>query len=271
MDKALNKSLKLKSGYEMPVLGLGTWKLTGSECETIVRKALEFGYRHIDTAELYENEQYIGNALQNIDRKSLFITSKVANTHLAKNKVLQACQRSLDKLKTDYLDLYLIHWPNDDAALGQTLEAMQQLIEQGKIRSFGLSNFDVERIKKVQNTGDIPISNLQIEYHPLTSRKELPRFCDQQGILITAYSPLAQGKVFENATLTEIAEKYNKSAAQVSLKWLIQKGNIVIPKASSEDHLKANTEIFDWQFEQEDLNRIDNIEMQERLVDTTYT
>ncbi len=265
------KSYTLKSGYDMPALGLGTWELTGRTCEEIIPVAIEMGYRHIDTAELYENEGEIGNAIKGFNRESLFITSKVASTNLNGNDLRQACQRSIKKLGTDYLDLYLVHWPNESIDLAETLEAMQELVEQGMIRSVGLSNFEKQRTEKALSISSVPICNLQIEYHPFTKRKELPEFCKANEITITAYSPLARGKVFKNQTLKKIAEKYQKSAAQVSLKWLLQKGNIVIPKASSQDHLEQNMELFDWQLDLEDIERIDNIQNQRRLVDTQYT
>jgi len=271
MDAQIPKRLKLKSGYEMPVLGLGTWELTGEECVEIVRRAVDAGYEHIDTAEAYGNESEIGGALEGADREKLFITSKVASENLDKAGVLEACKGSLGRLRTDYLDLYLAHWPNDEISLAETVEGMRQLVEEGMVRSVGLSNFDVERIKKVLSIGGVQISNLQIEYHPFTRRTVLPEFCAREGITVTAYSPLARGRVFENATLMGIAEKHDKSAAQVSLRWLVQKGNIVIPKASSEEHLLGNMDIFDWELDEEDMESIDKIESQQRLVDTRYT
>jgi diketogulonate reductase-like aldo/keto reductase len=266
-----NKSYRLKSGYEMPVLGLGTWELKGKVCTDTVRKAIESGYRHIDTAELYENEPEIGEALKSFDREKLFITSKAASKNLGRDDLFKACQRSLSKLGTDYLDLYLMHWPNDKVPLSETLEAMQQLVDKRMIGSVGLSNFDMGRIKEALSVSSVPICNLQIEYHPFTHREKLPEFCLEEGITITAYCPLARGKVLNDPTLKKIAEKYDRTAAQVSLKWLVQKGNIVIPKASSEAHLRENMEIFDWELSEDDINSIDNIRNSQRLVDTRYT
>lgn len=271
MTEAIKQSLTLKSGYEMPVLGLGTWQLTGKACEETVRRAVDLGYRHIDTAELYENEAEIGRALLGLERDKLFITSKVATSHLKGDEVHKACDRSLAKLGTEYLDLYLIHWPNDNIPIAETLEAMQQLVEKGKVRAVGLSNFDKGRIQKVLSESQVPISNLQIEYHPFTPREELPEYCREEGITITAYSPLARGIVFEEPAIKQIAEKHNKTAAQVSLRWLVQKGHIVIPKASSEEHLQANKDIFDWELAPEEMDDMDNIQNEQRLIDTTYT
>lgn len=268
---ATSPTYRLKSGYDMPVLGLGTWELTGSKCEETVRKALDLGYTHIDTAELYENEAEIGQALKGTNREKLFIVSKAAGKHLAHDDVLKACERSLDKLGTDYLDLYLLHWPNDSVPLEETLDAMQQLADKGRIRSAGLSNFNVERMKQALSVSPVPICNLQIEYHPFTPREELPEFCRREGITMTAYSPLARGKVFKDDTIRQIAQHVQHSPAQVSLRWLVQKGNIVIPKSSSEQHLRDNMQIFDWELSPEDMERMDHIQHPQRLVDKRYT
>ncbi len=272
MTKSIaTEMLRLQSGYDMPVLGLGTWELTGDACVETVRKAVELGYRHIDTAELYENEAQIGKALKGADREKLFITSKAASKHLAPKAIFEACEGSLQKLGTDYLDLYLAHWPNDEMPIEQTMEAMQQLVDRGRVRSVGLSNFDVSRVDAALSVSPVPICNLQIEYHPFTPREELPEFCRKHDIVITAYSPLARGRVFKDEILNEVAEKYGKSVAQTSLRWLVQKGHIVIPKSSSEVHLRDNMDIFDWSLAQEDMERIDRIHHEQRLVDTRYT
>lgn len=266
-----NWTVRLKSGYDMPMLGLGTWELTGSQCERTVRKAIDLGYAHIDTAELYENETEIGKALKGIDRDRLFITSKAASRHLAGSAVVKACEGSLRRLGTDYLDLYLLHWPNEAIPVAETLEAMQQLVDKGLIRSAGLSNFNVPRIEEALSVSRVPISNLQIEYHPFTPRQKLPAFCRREGITITAYSPLARGKVFSDETIQSIAQKVHRSPAQVSLRWLVQKGNIVIPKSSSDEHLRDNMQIFDWALAEEDMERIEHIQNPQRLVDTRFT
>ena len=143
MENILNQSSKLPSGYAMPVLGLGTWRLVGAACERIVSQAIELGYRHIDTAELYGNEAEIGRAIRGVERDSLFLTSKVSSENLRTNDVIRACTKSLERLGTDYLDLYLVHWPNDEVPIAETMEGMQYLVEEGMIRSVGVSNFDV--------------------------------------------------------------------------------------------------------------------------------
>jgi diketogulonate reductase-like aldo/keto reductase len=271
MDRIVNQSYELLSGYSMPVLGLGTWQLAGSTCERIVKKAIELGYRHIDTAELYGNESEIGRAIRGFERGELFLTSKVASAHLRESDVIRACRRSLDRLETDYLDLYLIHWPNDSIPIEETMEGMQYLVEEGWVRSVGLSNFDVERMRHAIAASDVPICNNQVEYHPYRHRREIPEFCREYGITLTAYCPLAKGGVLDDPTLTRIGERYGKSAAQVSLRWLLQKGAIIIPKTGSPEHLKANMDLDGWELSEQDMHEIDEIDIEAKVVDATYT
>jgi len=271
MTKIMYQTYKLKSDYTIPVLGLGTWELNGAACEKAVSIALELGYRHIDTAELYNNETEIGRAIKKIDRSQLFITSKVSSSNLHPHDLTEACKASLDRLGTDYLDLYLLHWPNDSIPIEQTMEAMQKLIGDGRVRSAGLSNFDVNRIEAAVSVSQAPICNNQVEYHPYRPRQKIPRFCQEHGITVTAYCPLARGKVLKDATLKKIGGKYGKSPAQVSLRWLLQKGAIVIPKASSKEHLKANMELDGWELSGEEMEIIDALGVEKKLVDSKYT
>ncbi|MBD3310282.1 aldo/keto reductase, partial [Candidatus Woesearchaeota archaeon] len=157
------KTYKLKTGYQMPVFGLGTWELTGKLCQEIVRRAIELGYRHIDTAELYSNEQHVGKGIQGFDRDKLFIVSKVKPENFTEKGVRKSCKRSLRKLKTDYLDLYLLHWPNDSIPLEETMSAMAELVEDGRIRSLGVSNFDISRVEKAIQASEVPVCVNQVE------------------------------------------------------------------------------------------------------------
>ncbi len=271
MERILEKAVKLKNGASMPVFGLGTWKLSGSTCTETVRQAIDMGYRHIDTAEMYGNEAEIGQAIRNADRSRLFITSKVSSANLGQYDVVKACSQSLDRLRTDYLDLYLLHWPNDAIPLGQTMEGMQKLVAEGKVKSVGVSNFDVDRMQEAMAASEAPICNNQVEYHPFRPRHEIPQFCREHGITVTAYCPLARGRALEDSTLQEIGRKYGKSAAQVSLAWLLSKGALVIPKASSEEHLRANADLDGWELSNEDLETIDSMGVERKLVDVHYT
>ncbi len=255
----------------MPVLGLGTWQLVGSKCERIVGKALELGYRHFDTAELYGNESEIGRAIAQVDRASLFLTSKVSSENLRTNDVIRACQRSLERLGTSYLDLYLIHWPNDEIPIEETMDGMQYLVEEGMVRSLGVSNFDVGRLQEAMDASEVPICNDQVEYHPYRSRRELPEFCAQHGVALSAYSPLARGQILRDPVLTRIGRKYGKTPAQVSLRWLLQKGAVVLPKASSVEHLQANMDMDGWELSAPEIQEIDEIGREMKVVDATYT
>jgi diketogulonate reductase-like aldo/keto reductase len=271
MNDILSRSCELATGYSMPVLGLGTWQLVGAACERIVKAAIELGYRHFDTAELYGNEAEVGRAIQGVERSELFITSKVSSEHLRANDVVLACTASLSRLDTDYLDLYLIHWPNDEIPVEQTMDGLQYLVEEGLVRSIGVSNFDVRRMQAVIAASEAPLCNNQVEYHPYRHRKAIPDFCREHNIALTAYCPLAKGRVLKDPILTEIGRRHGKSAAQVSLRWLLQKGALVIPKAGSLEHLKANTYLNGWELSEQDLNEIDAIDVEARLVDSTYT
>ena len=271
ITRILDQIYKLKSGYSMPVLGLGTWELTGKTCEKIVNKALDLGYRHIDTAELYRNENEIGKAIRNFDRSQLFITSKVSSSNLRTYDLLEACKASLGRLGTDYLDLYLIHWPNDAIGLEQTMKGMQKLVADGRVRRIGVSNFDVRRMEKAMSVSQQPICNNQVEYHPFRARRKIPEFCEKHGISVTAYCPLARGKVLKDAALQRIAKKYGKTPAQISLLWLLEKGAIVIPKAGSQEHLKENIDLDGCELSGEDIEAINSLGPARKLVDTTYT
>lgn len=271
MSRITDQTYELKSGYTMPVLGLGTWALTGATCEKAVSIALELGYRHIDTAELYGNEIEIGKTIKKTDRSRLFITSKVSSSNLRTRALIEACHASLDRLGTDYLDLYLVHWPNDNIPIEKTMEGMQKLVDEGRVRSVGLSNFDVKRMQAAVSISQPPICNNQVEYHPHRPRHEIPHFCREHGITLTAYCPLARGKILRDTTLGNIGRQYGKSPAQVSLRWLLQKGAIVIPKASSKEHLKANIDLDGWELSAGDIESIDALSVENKLVDTRYT
>ncbi len=271
MESVLSQSYRLLSGYSMPVFGLGTWMLSGSACEQMVSMAIQLGYRLIDTAELYGNEAEIGRAIRAFDRSALFITTKVSSAHLSTNDLVHACRRSLDHLGTDYLDLYLIHWPNDAIPIEYTMEGMQYLVEQGSVRSVGVSNFDVGRLQEVIAASDVPICNDQVEYHPYRPRREIPEFCREHNVALTAYCPLGKGAVLRDPVLTRIGRRHGKSAAQVSLRWLLQKGAIVIPKAGSLNHLKENIDLDGWELSIEEMQEIDNIGVEAKVVDTVYT
>ncbi|MGQ9473483.1 MAG: aldo/keto reductase, partial [Candidatus Caldatribacteriaceae bacterium] len=211
-------------GAKVPVIGFGTWDIRGQEGKKAILNALSLGYRHIDTAEFYENEEQVGSALQDsgIPRNEIFLTTKVWYTHLRKEEVKRSCEASLRKLKTDYVDLYLIHWPTESVPLEETIQAMEELKMEGKIRFLGVSNFDVPLLEKACQIASLPILTNQVECHPYLAQKELLQYCQKQKIILTAYSPLARGRLLGDPVLQSIGTKYGKSPNQVALRWLIQ-------------------------------------------------
>ena len=261
------KSIKLASGYEMPVLGIGTWDLTGEKCKKAVAIALKLGYTHIDTADYYHNHKEVGEVIKNFDRKRLFITTKVQGSDLNYDNVLKECDKALRELQTNYIDLYLIHWPNSSIPIEETLKSLKKLVEDKKVRSIGISNFSVSLMKEAIKKSKIPISVNQVEYHPYLNQEALLESCKENNVVLTAYSPLARGHVLNDKLLKEIAKKYSKTISQLVLRWLVQKETIVIPKASSEIHIKENMDIFSWKISEEDMKKINSINKKERIVD----
>ncbi|HET6528341.1 MAG TPA: aldo/keto reductase [Balneolaceae bacterium] len=260
-------------GVDVPEIGLGTHRLHNKECSDIVRAALEIGYRHIDTAQMYKNERSIGRAIgiSNVPREDIFLATKIWHTNLAADDVLQSTETSLKNLDTPYVDLLMIHWPNDQYDLRATIESMLILRDQGKALNIGVSNFPLHLLKKANDEIRAPIFCDQLEFHPFIDQLDLLDYAIENDILVTAYSPLAQGKVTENEVIQEIAEKYDKSPAQIALRWLIEQENVVaIPKASSKEHLKENFDIFDFFLDDEDFDRIDELEKGTRLVNPSF-
>jgi len=271
MYDTLTQTITLQSGYDMPVVGLGTWGLHGSDCEQVMTDAIDLGYRSIDTAESYGNESDIGKVINRYAREDLFITSKVSSEHLAPANILAACQASLKRLQTDYLDLYLIHWPNDTIDLKETMIAMNELIQQGWVHSIGVSNFNTHHLDDAMAASDKPVCVNQIEYHAHRHRERLPAFCADHHIVITAYSPLARGEVLSDPVLQDIAHIHGRSAAQVSIKWLLQQGCVVIPKAARSEHLRENADLDGWALSDQEMERINAITVETRVWDKAYT
>ena len=251
----------LNNDREMPLLGLGVYKTEDSEAETAINAAVKAGYRLIDTASVYKNEESVGKAIAKcgIPRKDLFITSKVWNTAQRLGDIDGAFYRSLERLKLDYVDLYLIHWPVPGCYLG-TWQALEKILDTGRALSIGVSNFQIhhlEELKKV--SGIIPAVN-QIECHPLCYPKELIEYCESEGIQVQAYAPLARGAYFDNDVMCVLATKYARTPAQIGLRWAIQKGISVIPKSVHPDRIASNGNIFDFAIEDEDMAIIDTLD-----------
>jgi diketogulonate reductase-like aldo/keto reductase len=243
-----------------------------------VETALDIGYTHIDTAEMYANQREIGNVLRRKNlhsesgRETIFLTSKIWQDNLQHDAVIHQCEKALSELQTEYIDLLLIHWPNDSVPLEETLGAFSELTEQGKIRCIGVSNFVRSRVKEAVEASPIPIATNQVECHPYLNQNTLLTYCTDLGVLITAYAPLGRGKPFRNASVQAIAENHNVHPAQVILRWQIQRGVIVIPKASSREHLETNMAIFDWELTEDEMERMTSIENthRERIIDADF-
>jgi diketogulonate reductase-like aldo/keto reductase len=261
-------SLKMKNGAEIPALGFGTWQLTGDTCKRAVETAIGLGYRHIDTAEIYQNEQYIGEAIGGRP-EPLFLASKVFYHHLQRDDVFGACLGSLHRLGTALINLYLVHFPNSKVPMRETFEALEGLMQMGLLEGIGVSNFTIKHLKEATVATQIPILVNQLEFHPFLYQKELLDYCKQHDIVLTAYSPLARGLVYKNETIQKIAQKHNKTPGQISLRWCVEKGCVVIPKASSEAHIRENMAIFDFLLDEEDHRQLDNLP-QQRLVNPPW-
>lgn len=257
--------INLETGGEIPIIGFGTWNLGGA-IKSSVRKALETGYRHIDTAEGYRNESAIGEVIQDYERGELFLTSKVVPSNLNYDNVLEACDQSLERLGTSYLDLYLIHWPNPAISLRETLHAFKKLYDTGKVRNIGVSNFSLYQLKVANKISEVPIAVDQIEFHPWYHDEDLLTFCRNNNIYLTASAPLARQAILKDSLINELADKYEKSPAQIVLRWQVQRNVITIPKSSSEEHINQNFSIFDFELDQsemEDLKHIPKVEKSE--------
>jgi 2,5-diketo-D-gluconate reductase B len=258
-------------GTSVPRLGFGTWQIEGSEATEAVRDALEIGYRQIDTARAYENEAEVGEGLaqSGVDRGEIFLTTKIFPGDFEPDALKAAAEDSLRSLKTDYLDLLLLHWPDDSVPLERTLRALVELQEAGTIRHLGVSNFPAGLLAEA--LAQAPVFCDQVEYHPFLGQNRLLELARANDVLVTAYSPLAHGRVPGDATLTEIGEAHGKTAGQVALRWLLdQPGVSPIPKASSHERRVENFEVFDFSLSDEERERIDALPKNDRQIDPDF-
>jgi methylglyoxal/glyoxal reductase len=257
----LKSSAKLNNGVEIPYLGLGVYQSPPGEITLrAVKYALKIGYRQIDTAELYGNEKDVGRALREsgIRREDVFITTKVWNSHQGYDSTLYACEGSLGRLGLSYVDLYLIHWPVQ--GLGdETWRAMIKLLHQGKARAIGVSNYSIRELNELLEKSDIVPAVNQVEFHPFLYQEELLRFCKNNNIQLEAYSPLTRGKRLNHPKILELAKKYNKTPAQVLIRWSLQHNVIVIPKSIHEARIKENSQVFDFQLEPNDMKLLNSL------------
>lgn len=260
-------TVTLANGVEMPYLGLGVYLAKeGNEVINACRYALDAGYRHIDTASLYENEKGVGLAVKQsgIPRNEIFITTKVWNSDQGYESTLRAFDHSLKKLDSGYIDLYLVHWPVK-GKYKETWRALEKIYKDGKVKAIGVSNFLKHQLEDLLTSVDIAPMVNQVEFHPYAVQQDLIDFCHARNIRFEAWSPLMQGKIFEIDTLKKIASKYNRSVAQIVLRWDLQKGVITIPKSVRQEIIISNSQLFDFELSAEDMKTIDSLDKNQRI------
>lgn len=254
----IDSTAKLNSGQAMPLLGFGTFQIPdGPECVTAVRAAIEAGYRHIDTAVMYDNEASVGQAIReaSVPREELFITSKLPHSNFATDKARETTRASLDRLGLEYMDLYLLHWPIDETMM-DGWAVLQEFRDDGAIRSIGVSNWTVARFGTFfKHTDEAPSVN-QVELHPFWARGELRSYCREKGIVVEGYSPLARAEKLEHPTLLAVAERHGKSPAQVMIRWQLQQNVVVIPKSSKPERIRENADVYDFELSEQDMTAL---------------
>jgi 2,5-diketo-D-gluconate reductase B len=258
-------------GVEVPKLGLGTWQLAGAACEEAVRDALELGYHHIDTASAYGNEAHVGQGLHDSgrNRDEVFLTTKLWHTQLDAIGVHDQIEQSLRDLRTDYVDLLLIHWPNREVPIEETLGAMLEARDAGRVRHIGVSNFPSTLLREALDHA--PLLCDQVEYHPYLGQPAVLELARERDLMVTAYSPLAQGRTLREPLLREIAGAHGKSPSQVVLRWLLDQPQVAaVPKASSHEHRAANLDVFDFELSDDERGAIAGLRRQERTIDPSW-
>jgi diketogulonate reductase-like aldo/keto reductase len=263
----ISSKVKLNNGVEMPWLGLGVFRSEeGEEVETAVKTAIKHGYISVDTAAIYQNERGVGKAVKEsgIPREEIFLTSKVWNTEQGYKTTLDAFEESLQKLQTNYLDLYLIHWPKGKLSV-ETWKALEELYEKGKVRAIGVSNFLVHHLEDFLPECKIIPGVNQVEFHPVLVQPELLKYCQSKNIQMEAWSPIMKGKVNDVPQIKELAAKYGKTPVQIVLRWDIQKGVVTIPKSVTPERIISNADIFDFELSSEDVALIDQLDQNRRL------
>ncbi|NFV13941.1 aldo/keto reductase [Clostridium sp. FAM 1755] len=251
----------LSNGVKMPWLGFGTYKVEdGNTVISSVKEALKIGYSHIDTASYYGNEEGVGTAIKEsgVPREDIFLVSKVWNSDQGYDKTLKSFEDSIKKLGTDYLDLFLIHWPQPLSK--ETWKALEKLYKEGSVKAIGVSNFLVDHLKWLLEDAEIKPMVNQVEFHPRLIQKDLIEFCRKNSIQLEAWSPLMRGKVFQIELLQDLAKKYDKTISQIVLRWDLQMGVVTIPKSVTPSRIKENADIFDFEISKEDMDRIQQLD-----------
>lgn len=267
----LTKTIK---GVAIPAIGLGTYELVGEAGMSAIRTAIDHGYRHIDTAIRYRNEREVGDAIRlaGLPRNELFVTTKIWPTDLAPDTIHARVSESLGRLQLDYVDLLLIHWPSKDVPLGETLAAFSEERAAGRTRTIGVSNFTAALLTEALTVHGADLLADQVEYHPFLAQPRVLSELRKAGMALTAYLPLAGGGVSAEPMLREIGQKHGKSAAQVTLRWLVQQeGVLAIPRSSKVEHIKANLDVFDFTLDEDEMRRIHGLDRQDRRIDIEWS
>jgi len=262
MVLSLQSTVRLNDGVEIPILGLGVYQASpGRVTQAAVGYALEIGYRHIDTASIYGNEADVGLAVREsgIPRDEIFVTTKLWNDDQGYDPAIRACESSLRRLGLDYVDLYLIHWPMPRVRK-ESWRALLRLQREGKCRSIGVSNYMIHHLEELLGESPVAPSIDQVEFSPFLFRKELLAYCRHRGIQLEAYSPLTKGYRLDDPTVRRVAAKYGKTPAQILIRWSLQHGNVVIPKSVRPEHIRENSQVFDFQISEEDMSLLNSLD-----------
>jgi 2,5-diketo-D-gluconate reductase B len=262
------------NGAEIPLLGLGTWDLRGRTCARMVEAALRLGYRHIDTAEMYDNEREVGESLHasGVKRGEVFVTTKVWPSHFAPRELERAARDSLSRLHLREVDLLLLHWPDPQIPLEDTLGALCKVKRDGLARHIGISNFTVKLVEQAVRLSSEPLACNQVECHPFLDQSKVIAACRKHGMAVVAYSPIARGSACKDKTLARIGAAHGKTAAQVCLRFLVQQGIVVIPRTSKEQRLAENAAVFDFKLSQAEMAEIAKLAQRDgRIVDWSYS
>ena len=263
------KTLTFRTGIEVPQLGFGTFQLQDEACTSGVREAIKLGYRHIDTAFAYKNHREVAAGIRQsgVDREDLFVTTKIPFGQQRRDQVIQFGRKLQEELEIEYVDLLLIHWPNKEIAFSETLGAMGELVSQGVVRSIGVSNFNRHIMAEADKAGPVPLVTNQVEFHPFLYQRELLQACQEKQILLTAYSPIARGEVLTDVRMLAIAKRNGATPVQIALAWAMEKGIIVIPKATGRGHIEENFQADEVALSPDEIAEIDAFEGQKRLID----
>ncbi len=266
-DLSIDSTITLNNGVEIPIFGLGTFRMKkAEEIQQAILSALKAGYRHIDTAKIYENEKDVGKAIRDsrIPRQDIFVTTKLWNADHGYQKALKACEKSLGRLGLSYVDLYLIHWPVEGIRK-ETWKALGTLLVDGKCRAIGVSNFMIRHLEELlEGSSVIPAVN-QVEFHPYLFQEDLLQFCRERNIQLETYCPLTRGQRLDDPKLRSLADRYSKTPAQILIRWALQHDLVVIPKSSHPGRIRENADVFDFKISEEDMKTLDSFHEHENL------